>query len=334
MRSVAIMITFTFIGCLVADARITYELSAKGADAKVILRVVDQDGVAVPNAKIWGAFSANHLKDSILVDGMTNTNGEFIAQGNCNEILRVDVTKEGYYHTEEKVNFWQSKSDPLIVDGKWQPYGEMRTVVLKKIKRPINIGEFIRYSVSIPAYDKWIGFDLQRRMWIPPYGEGCCPDVLLKFGRSLVERQSDFKMTMEVSFTNNPYAGCYQLDYDNFSDRKNVYHADEEAVYISEIKYVQERHPGSPRNDNRIDKDSYLVFRTRTRVDEDGKLVSAHYGMIGGRWSFYDTMLSGGYLFNPTPNDTNLEDAETARKSRLAYKQQIEFERRRKAQRK
>lgn len=42
-------------------------------------------------------------------------------------------------------------------------------------------------------------------------------------------------------------------------------------------------------------------------------------------------MVLGPVYFNPTPNDTNLEDAETARKSRLGYKQSLEFERRRKA---
>ena len=60
---VALALLLTVI-CLAANARITYELSVKGAVAKVILRGVDQDGVAVRDAKIWGAFSANRLKDS------------------------------------------------------------------------------------------------------------------------------------------------------------------------------------------------------------------------------------------------------------------------------
>lgn len=325
MKNLLLMFSLVVAFCLAAHARITYELSVKGAQAKIVLKVVDQDGVAVPGAKIWGAFSANHLKDSILVDGVSDANGEYVALGKCNEFLRVDVTKKGYYHTEEKINFRKSKSKPIVADGKWQPYGETRTVVLKKIVNPIPIGELGRCSIPIPVYDEWVGFDFERRMWIPPFGNGRFSDVLLKFGRRIVDKQTDFKMTMEVSFTNNPYAGCYQLQYDKFSERKNVCHAEESAVYRSEVSYVHERHPGTPRNDNRVNSDSYLVFRTRTRVDEDGKLVSAHYGIIGGGWSFFGTMLSGGYLFNPTPNDTNLEDAETARKARLWHKQILEF---------
>lgn len=326
MNKDLLLLAMTFAVSFVVNAQITYELSTKGALAKVRLRVVDQNGIAVAGAKIWGGFSANSSKDSILVDGVTNTNGEFTAQGSCNEFLRVDVTKEGYYHTEAKINFWRSSSDPIVLDGKWQPYGETRTVVLKKIRNPIQIGEFGRCSIKIPVYDEWVGFDLERRMWVPPYGGGRFSDVLLKFGRTLVHKQTDYKMTMDVSFTNNPFAGCYEMKKEEFSERKTAYNAIMTANFCPALSYVQERHPGSPRNDNRLDKDSYLVFRTRTQIDEDGKLVSAHYGVISGRWSFFDTLLCGGYLFNPTPNDTNLEDAETARKSRLGYRQRVERE--------
>ena len=124
---------------LVNYARITYEQSINGAMAKVVFRIVDQDGEAVAGAKIWGGFSANRIRDSVLVDGTTNADGEFEVQGKCNEFLRVDVTKDGYYHTEVRINFLLYKSEPVIVDGKWQPYGEVREVVLKQIKRPWSV---------------------------------------------------------------------------------------------------------------------------------------------------------------------------------------------------
>ena len=301
-----------------------------GALGRYVYRVVDDGGIPVSNASAHVWFrSYGRPQDKADWVVQTDTNGMFVAEHRFNEQFSVGLDKEGYYHTHVEINYLSMTELP-VKDGKWQPYGETRTVVLKKIKNPISIGEFGRCSMPIPVYDEWVGFDFEKRMWTPPYGDGRFADVLLRFGKSLVDRQTDFKMTMDVSFTNNLHAGCYQLKYEKFSERKNVYHADGSAVYTSEMNYVQERHPGSPRNDNRIGWDSYLVFRTRTRVDEDGKLVSAHYGIIGGCWSFYGTMLSGGYLFNPTPNDTNLEDAETARLSRLGYKQRMDFERSRK----
>ncbi len=314
--------------CMATQAKMSSELREAvrdGAWGRYVYRVVDDEGVPVSGATAHVWFrSYGRPQDKADWTIETDTNGMFIAEHRFNEKFSVGIDKEGYYHTHDEINYFKMEAPP-IADGKWQPFGEMRTAVLKKIVNPIPIGELGRCSIPIPVYDEWVGFDFERRMWIPPFGNGRFSDVLLKFGRRIVDKQTDFKMTMEVSFTNNPYAGCYQLQYDKFSERKNVCHAEESAVYRSEVSYVHERHPGTPRNDNRVNSDSYLVFRTRTRVDEDGKLVSAHYGIIGGGWSFFGTMLSGGYLFNPTPNDTNLEDAETARKARLWHKQILEF---------
>lgn len=317
---VALVLSSTII-CLVANARITYELSVKGADAKVVLKVVDQDGVAVPDAKIWGAFSANHLKDSVLVDGMTNTNGEFIAQGNCNEILRVKVTKEGYYNTEEKINFWQSKSDPIVVDGKWQPYGETRTVVLKKIKNPNRTSVFSSTlcRCRIPEFGKWIGFDFEQSDWVAPYGKGEYRDVLLRFAAS-EKKLNDYKYEMEISFTNNPYAGAYFMKEDTSSELTTVYAADSNAEYRTSFRFLKEQIPGTRRHWDFLNSGSYLVFRTRTRIDEHGNLIGAHYGKVRGQWlSELEYMILSDGCFNPTENDVNIEDSRTLREIRGEY---------------
>ena len=68
----------------------------------------------------------------------------------------------GFYHSTDRVAFRSRKIDPAIVDGRWQPYGEERTVVLKRMKNPIALytsrgEEYHRY----PRFDEWVGFDLQ-----------------------------------------------------------------------------------------------------------------------------------------------------------------------------
>ena len=296
-----------FVVCLSANARITYKLSVKGAIAKVVLKVVDQDGVAVPGAKIWGAFTANRLKDSVTVEGLTNTNGEFVAQGNCNEFLRVDVTKEGYYHTEVKVHFWRSKADPLVVDGKWQPYGETRTVVLKKIRNPYAVKVFSDEQChrKIPSFDQWLPFDMEQSDWLAPYGKGVHNDVLLRFHRKLTDKWYDFSFSMEASFTNTPHAGVYVRPLDEYSDLKSSYFAETNATYYTNYKFsfesVSKKRTG-------LDKNSYLVFRTRTRVDENGKLVGAHYGKYSRGWrSDGKEMHFGAACFNPVENDPSIE---------------------------
>lgn len=63
--------------------------------------------------------------------------------------------------------------------------------------------------------------------------------------------------------------------------------------------------------DNRywLGEDSYLIYRTRTKVDEEGKLVSAHYGKIYGLWSSgkSNVRLPLGCL-NQRENDPDIED--------------------------
>ena len=92
------------------------------------------------------------------------------------------------------------------------------------------------------------------------------------------------------------------------------------------------KHKGRDLVRDELKKGQYLVFRTRTETYPDGTLKSAHYGVIMGNWKFFERygMSISKILFNPTPNDTNLEDAETARLSRLGYKQRMDFERSRK----
>ena len=61
---------------------------------------------------------------------------------------------------------------------------------------------------------------------------------------------------------------------------------------------------------NQLDDDHYVVFRTRTKVNDRGELVSAHYGRIDGKWKFHELhrMKIKGIYFNAVSNDTNLED--------------------------
>ena len=53
-------------------------------------------------------------------------------------------------------------------------------------------------------------------------------------------------------------------------------------------------------------RDKYMVFRTRTKVNDKGELVSANYGLIFEK-SEYGIKLNMRTAFNPKPNDTNLE---------------------------
>jgi regulator of extracellular matrix RemA (YlzA/DUF370 family) len=134
--------------------------------------------------------------------------------------------------------------------------------------------------------------------------------MLLKFTAREVSG-SDFGYKMEVSFTNNPYAGVYERKKDDLSAFKYDYSADTNATFASTIEFetVYNRDVAK-RKWNVLDGNSYLVFRTRTSVDSEGKLISAHYGWITGHWMFQQSheIILPGVFFNQKPNDVNLEE--------------------------
>lgn len=304
----------------------------KGALAKTCLRIVDQDGLPVEGARIYGGFTLGGRDKYVLVDGVTNTNGEYIAEGKCNDWLHYSITKDGYYMSSGDVKYLDTKSVPAVVADKWQPYGETRTVVLKKIKNPIRLRDpGSRYRYKYPESGKWAGFDLVCGDWVPPLGNGKYEDVMIRYIRE--QRQDGYFKSLDISFTNNPYAGAYLMNKDSFSEMDSVYEADTNGVYVGCLRYEFERTAKGNHTISELGPGQYLVFRIRAKTDDEGNLVSAHYGRIMGALQYLEKggMVLGPVYFNPTPNDTNLEDGEAHRKSLLRKKQALEFERRRKA---
>lgn len=314
--------------CRAEDASFAYAIS-HGAMAKIVCQVVDEVGIPVSNATahVWFSSYARPQDDADwLVD--TDTNGVFSVSHRTNERLAWIVRKPGYYQAFDEILFRDRETEcPKVVDGKWQPYGEKRTVVLKRILNPVRL-----YNPNASCYHKypelgvWTGFDLQEGDWVSPLGRGQHTDMLVKYTRE--SRPDGYFKSVDVSFTNNPYAGVYLLTKDVCSEMNSVYAANTNGNYVDTLRYEFERTGKGNRMIRELGAGEYLVFRTRTKVDYNGKLVAAHYGIIMGEWRFIEKggMSFGPVSFNPTPNDTNLEDAETARRSRLRYRQSMEFE--------
>ena len=131
------------------------------------------------------------------------------------------------------------------------------------------------------------------------------------------------------SITNNPVFDCPGTEMNNRN-------ATQDDIWYALAKYVPA--VSSPVGGTRvwattgrdIDDLSYLVIRTRTKVDANGNLVSAHYGKIYGLWEFFGSMRASRIQFNSKPNDPNLEDVDAARYSRMLIRQteeQIQQER-------
>lgn len=291
------------------------EAQRNGARANIIYRIVDDDGRPLANQRVHYVWQNDYPRRTWGEYANTNTNGEFVAMARVGGELTVGVRQEGFYKSWDKVVFhWREEISPLVKDGKWQPYGERRTLVMKRKKKPVD-GPTLQYSVvDVPATNVWLGLDMEKFKWVKPYGDGSHSDVLLRFNSDPVNRYEVNWATMEISFTNNPYAGFYVLPKDDFSEMKSTYHADTNMTFKTGITYSIGR---LSKDDNLLDDGHYMVFRTRTTVDDKGGLVSAHYGKIYGRWGVWGGTRAKMMFFNTTPNDTNLEDMETFKESEL-----------------
>jgi hypothetical protein len=177
--------------------------------------------------------------------------------------------------------------------------------------------------------NEWVGLDFEKGQWCSPYGAGEHEDALVRFSGAVID-DFTWDTVTEVSFTNVPYAGYYEMSKDVFSDMKSCYAASTNGASDVDrtMTFISHGARGISPNHQTTDKlaeNKYIVFRTRCVVDDEGKLVSAHYGKLMGEFNGGFMALGFhcaygdhcGIFFNPTPNDPNLEDMETINRLKL-----------------
>ena len=113
----------------------------KGASAMERFHVVDQGGTPVESANVYGVFWPNSTTPNnySTVDILTDKSGECIAVGETRNRFRYQITKMGYYTTTGCILYLDSTNVPVIKNGRWQPYGSTREIMLKKINTPVQM---------------------------------------------------------------------------------------------------------------------------------------------------------------------------------------------------
>ena len=286
-----------------------------GADARVEFHIVDDMGLPVANARVNVFFDMIDRSKGKRVIGNTDTNGVFIAEAKTGGVLEIEVTGDGYYKTTDKMCFIEMKNEHDVQEGKWQPWGMRKNIVLLPIKNPSAIRRPPSWK-GCKELNKWIGFDLMISDFIKPYGKGEIADMEVMFEWDGLWRQKDYNgMTVKIRFLEK-FSGGY---YDNKvvgSEYTGVYHANLKKKYHQQFKYseqvVSRNEKGFPLKYDRdlFDASKVLVVRSRCKLNDDGSLKSAHYFQLN--YIDFSADEKGAALrflsiFNPTPNDTNLE---------------------------
>ena len=300
------------LACLFAAIGIVHFAAAyspiiDGAMADVRIKVVDDMGEVVPDATISVTFYTAPEKVDVK-RGTTDAQGYFSAKGLCIGEAHAWIRKDGYYDTKIAPAFQKLSNDEVAKRRRWADGTVQTDVILKKRRNPTKLilkgGTF--QELKYPATNVVMGLDLRRFDWCPPYGKGKYDDLQIKyeFWRSPTNWFQVYSH-LDITMT-NCLDGVYLAPTDDFSKMNRCYSADTNAIYQKALEYVYDRKTGNVERDIGMPRDKYMVFRTRTKVNDKGELIAANYGLIFEK-SEYGIKLNMRTAFNPKPNDTNLE---------------------------
>ncbi|WP_299871362.1 carboxypeptidase-like regulatory domain-containing protein [uncultured Cocleimonas sp.] len=291
--------------------------------AKITIRVIDESGEVVENAKVGAAIEKPKKKgigsDSKNVRGLTDKNGMYTVSGSSEPHIGFSVTKDGYYKSIGRFKEFTGVTGFYGL-RKWKPWNPTIDVVLKKIINPIplfvaeNIGKGITYDppAILPEEGRDFGYDLIANDWVVPYGQGLHSDFIFKIIVDRYVDASDYDSTMFLNFT-SPDDGIqpfYQHKIRGSKLRSSHNAPKDKYENVLKIRYLAEKNKikNLPIKDNQN-----YYFRVRTKRDDKGNIVEALYGKIYGNIEFLMPRnedkgeIYFSYYLNPNNNDTNIE---------------------------
>lgn len=304
----------------------------KGAEACFSLRVVDDARQPVADANVHALLGMNFREKANFVEGCTSTNGELRVEGKTTgDEIEFQVSKNGYYRSKVSISLITRPGNEKVKNGRWQPWGEVRQIMLRKIQNPILQRERLK-SLRVPVTNDWIGVDLRIVDWVKPYGHGENPDLELKVQWDGLppDKSKLCCYDMRVCGNRNGYYLSNKVLESEFSE---TLVADMAQRYSSNKMHYSYSRTAIMEPSKDFWYGLEAVFRVRTVIDDEGNIKAANYASVrrcvlspGTRGR--GALLELGCAFNPTPNDPNLEDVGIANRVR---RQMAEAERREKA---
>ena len=277
---------------------------------------------------VWGGASVD--RERYLV---TDGKGMFHCSGSSNAAragFRADV-QAGYY-APPTWHFCATGFSDNVMSRKWEPYGEVVTVMLQRVEHPIPLkvktAEILNDGRNgRPAFDGGdveLRYDLLAGDWLPPHGSGTTADLVFR---------ATFRTNALVHVTSKIVAPCYDLvgevlfpgDGNGLLAQTPPKTSGIKLRVAPESGYVPSAVVRTGRRKSIVgpneytkdysesDPDRCYFLRVRTVKDEKGRIVSAHYGKIYGDFDFKVLARRGFggvsflYYLNPVPLDRNLE---------------------------
>ena len=287
--------------------------------AKFTIKVVDENNLPVEGANVgvgyyspkkfgWGSTSAGDK-------GLTDADGIFISKGETEQLVSYGARKEGYYSSRYKFDKFTGV-EGIIGFRKWQPWNPVLTIKLKKKINPVSLYATRTLPlIEWPKTTKKVAYDLIERDWVIPYGKGVARDFIFTLEQERANSGDDYKVIFKVDFSNSGDGIISVYQDKNSGSALRLDHLAPDNGYSSGLVLSYEKLPDkfyrSGHGDERTDQNYY--FRIRTKLNEEGNVVSAYYGKIHDGFNFSKiprkgkNLLGFTYYLNPNENDRNLE---------------------------
>jgi hypothetical protein len=272
--------------------------------ARFTVRVQDDTGKPVPGCEVVGSFF-DHWKagEGFGEDIFKKT--RVLAGADGTAMIKCSTTRgDIYYSATAPEGYYRTARAKLAVTGesagKWQPYDQSVTVILKRKLKPIPMyAKDLRSGLSVPRKGMPCSYDFEVGDWLAPDGKGKTADIVFTVD-SKDTSGGDFTSLVKISFPNKGDGLLRFLDKPNQGkDCLKSAHQAPENGYQPVAEYFRNRENGRFATDLNTDANYYL--RTRTVLGADGKVISAHYAKVYGEFMYFS------YYFNPTANDRNVE---------------------------
>lgn len=276
-----LFVTLLNLGAVIADA------APVRGDFEVEITAIDDEGKNVENADIgfsWGQIYGKE-PDSGSERKLSNHQGEASFSGKTVfGDFAFGGVKTGYYPNRAMRGSFEK-----IVEGEWRPSPQNLTVVLKRVRNPVPMYAK-EINLVLPGEGERLAFDLVEGDWVAPFGKGKERDVEFCF-EGQYQSKINYDGTVTLRFLGDG-SGLLPYDYDQSSNSelKMPYEAPISG-YIPTWSWRNARMTSSEKfarstfiDDMKIPRG--YIFRVRAVVDSEGKVVSAMYGKIQGRFFF------------------------------------------------
>jgi hypothetical protein len=254
-------------------------------EQKFRVEIVDESYTPMNGVEVAAWFNRqgkNSPLDSYKVTGFTDADGLVELKGETVWYqTSVSAQPEGFYKSI-KYDHWTVKRK----GDHWEPWPVEVKLVMKKIVNPhpmyaLKPGTGMKFEFP-KSSDGPVGFDLLERDWLPPHGVGKHPDFLIWFQRKDPDASGHFpEGTMQLTFS-NPNDGI--LPVFAAAEGGSILWSPGYAPvsgYLAKAEFSSHPHNDGIHPGLSFERRTW-VFRVRTQMDAQGKVVSGMYGKIQG----------------------------------------------------